>query len=48
MTVPVLPPEIIEALRSWHDALGYSCVATSEGQWCCVDDLIKANTEETL
>lgn len=42
---PVLPPEILEALRQWHEARSDgcwvgSCCAHAEGQWCCVDELL--------
>lgn len=28
------------ALRAWHDEVGYSCAAASEGLACCVDVLL--------
>lgn len=41
MSAPVLPPDLRAALQAWHDELGYECVAASEGQWCCVDVLLR-------
>lgn len=30
-----------DELQAWHEAKGWDCVAHSEGQTCCVDELLE-------
>jgi hypothetical protein len=38
-----LTPDVLERLRTAHDAAGFSCAAHSEGLSCCVDLLLDAH-----
>lgn len=39
---PRLSPDILAALKTWHDALvdQHRCTAEDEGQYCCIDRLM--------
>lgn len=41
-----LPPDLADALRAWHDEIGWACVAHSEGQGCCLDYLLDPTPDQ--
>jgi hypothetical protein len=39
--IPAFPRELLEKLKTAHDAADMSCNAAAEGQWCCVELLLE-------